>query len=70
MVSWPGGDGPYVYGGVFHQYLADRFGADAVDRWADATAAWPPFLGFLAFGRTFDASLASRVARVRDRLGA
>ncbi|MBP1635461.1 MAG: domain protein beta Propeller [Acidobacteria bacterium] len=24
--DWPGGNGPYLYGGYFHQYLVDRFG--------------------------------------------
>lgn len=59
LVSWPAGGGPYVYGGLFHAYLADRFGDDALERLADRSAAWAPFLGGMAFRRTFGASVSS-----------
>ena len=56
LVSWPGGDAAYFYGGLFHDYLADRFGADALERLTTETARWPPFLGAFAFRRVFGAS--------------
>ena len=56
LVTFPAGDGPYFYGGLFHDYLATRFGPQALERLSDATARWPPFLGFLAFSRVFGAT--------------
>lgn len=30
---WPGGDRPYIYGGLFFEHLVDRFGEEAVARY-------------------------------------
>ena len=32
LVDWPGGQAPYAYGGLFHEYLASRFGAESLRR--------------------------------------
>ena len=57
LVDWPSGNAPYVYGGLFHQYLADRFGADALARLRDETAGRLPYFGAPAFKKVFNRSL-------------
>ena len=39
LTDWPGGAGVYAYGVGFHQYLADRFGADTLATLADGDGA-------------------------------
>ena len=68
--DWPSGHAPYAYGAYFHQYLADRYGADRVEALADATAGQLPLLGAFAFKPVLGASLTSlwrdfRAARER-----
>jgi WD40 repeat protein len=57
LVDWPSGQTPYVYGAYFHQYLAQRFGDDALRRLTDSTAGRVPYFGSLAFKKLFSTSL-------------
>ena len=43
LIAWPSGLAAYAYGAYFHQYLADRYGADRLTALADATAGRVPF---------------------------
>ena len=43
LTDWPDGNAQYAYGVGFHQYLADRFGADTLAALADATAGRFPY---------------------------
>jgi WD40 repeat protein len=54
---WPSGNAPYAYGGYFHQYLADRFGAEKLTALADATSGRVPYFGTGAFRRIFGESV-------------
>src|SRR5205814_581563 len=54
---WPSGDAAYAYGGYFHQYLADRFGAEKLVALADATSGRVPYFGTGAFRRVFGESV-------------
>ncbi|MGH9309599.1 MAG: hypothetical protein ACRD1U_09515 [Vicinamibacterales bacterium] len=56
-VDWPSGATPYVYGAYFHQYLADRYGAESFRKLADATARRLPYLGSRAFEKVYGRSL-------------
>jgi hypothetical protein len=56
-VDWPGGNGPYLYGAYFHEYLSERFGADAVKRVASETGRRLPYLGSRAYKKVFGRSL-------------
>jgi hypothetical protein len=53
LIDWPGGNAAYAYGAYFHQYLADRYGAERIAQLADATAGRLPFYGAPAFKRVF-----------------
>ena len=57
LTDWPNGDGAYAYGAGFHEYLAQRFGAEALERLADETAHALPYAGSRAFRRVFGESL-------------
>lgn len=57
LVSWPDGNAQYVAGLGFHQYLANRFGAESLGRLSDATAGRPPYLGTRAFRRIYGENL-------------
>jgi hypothetical protein len=78
VVDWPSGAIPYLYGAYFHEYLADRFGAESLARLTDDTAGRLPFLGARSFRRVFGEPLgtlwadfaAQTGARVRARAGA
>lgn len=56
--DWPSGNGAYAYGSSFHQYLADRFGAQRIAALRDATAGRLPYFGAGAFKNVFGESLA------------
>jgi hypothetical protein len=49
VIDWPRGASSYLYGAYFHQYLADRFGAETLSRLARETAGRLPFTGSRAF---------------------
>src|SRR5439155_3990498 len=59
LTDWPNGDGAYAYGLGFHQYLADRFGAETLAKLADATARRVPFTASRVFTRIYGQSLGS-----------
>ena len=56
-VGWPSGNTPYVYGAYFHQYLADRYGAESLRRLTDETSRRLPYFGSRAFDKVFGRSL-------------
>ena len=47
----------YAYGVGFHQYLADRFGAESLATLAEATARRVPYVASPAFKRVYGESL-------------
>ena len=57
IINWPGGHTRYLYGGFFHQYLVDTYGADSLRQLADATAGRIPYFGTPAFEKVFGKSL-------------
>jgi hypothetical protein len=59
LTDWPIGQGPYAYGVGFHQYLAERFGAEKLGELARATARRVPYTAAPVFRRIFGASLGS-----------
>ncbi len=70
LVSWPGGTAPYLYGGFFHAYLADRYGESRFGELARRTAGRLPFFGGAAFNRTYGTSAKDAWADfARDRTG-
>jgi hypothetical protein len=56
-VDWPAGNGPYVYGAYFHQYLAERYGAPSVRSLAQATSRQLPYFGPRAYRAVYGESL-------------
>ena len=56
-VGWPGGAIPYLYGGYFHAFLAERYSAASLARLSDETARRVPYLAPLAYRRVFGRSL-------------
>ena len=54
--EWPGGTAPYAYGAYFHQFLADKYGAERLARLADATSGRVPFFGAGAFKNVYGRS--------------
>lgn len=57
LAGWPDGHAAYAAGLGFHQYLAERFGADSLGRLATATAGSLPYLGSRKFAGVFGQSL-------------
>ncbi|HZP47302.1 MAG TPA: hypothetical protein VFB07_02125 [Vicinamibacterales bacterium] len=57
LTDWPAGNGPYAYGAGFHEYLARRFGAEALAALAERTARAVPYTGSRAFVPVFGDSL-------------
>lgn len=57
LVDWPAGAAQYAYGAYFHQYLADRYGAESIARLADETSGRVPYFGVRAFRKVFGRSL-------------
>jgi len=57
LSDWPDGDAPYAYGVGFHDYLAKRFGADALGALARDTARRLPYTGSRAFLHVYGESL-------------
>ena len=66
LSDWPGGNGPYAFGAYFHQFLADRYGAERLTRLADATAGRVPFFGDAAFKKVFGRSTKELWGDFRD----
>lgn len=57
VIDWPSGATPYLYGGFFHQCLADRYGRESHGKLADATARRLPLFGSRAFRDVYGRSL-------------
>jgi hypothetical protein len=57
LIAWPSGTGWYAYGGLFHQYLAERFGDQRLAQLADRTAGRFPYVSSGAFKSVFGESL-------------
>lgn len=57
VIDWPRGNSAYLYGAYFHQYLADRYGAETFTRLASETAGRLPLAGSRAFKRVYGRSL-------------
>jgi len=56
-VDWPGGNGPYLYGGYFHDFLARKYGAGSIHTLAAETGRRLPYLGSRAYKKVFGRSL-------------
>jgi hypothetical protein len=74
LVDWPSGHAPYLYGAYFHQFLARKYGTDALADLTRTTAGYAPYFGSLAFKKTFGQSLGDlwrdfEAASRRDPLG-
>jgi hypothetical protein len=70
---WPAGQRPYVYGSLFYEHLAERYGADVHLRLVERTAdhLLPPFLAFdgigrRSFGRSFTAEWRAWLAALEE----
>lgn len=59
LVDWPAGSAHYAYGSYFHQYLAERFGEQALAAISEGTARRIPYTGSRAFRKVFGRSLGS-----------
>jgi hypothetical protein len=57
LTDWAGDVAPYAYGLGFHDYLADRYGAERLTALAEATAGRVPYFISGAFENTFGRSL-------------
>jgi hypothetical protein len=66
LIDWPSGHAPYVYGGLFHEYLVRRYGDESLRRLTDETARRLPYFGALAYRKVFDRSLGELWADFRD----
>jgi hypothetical protein len=53
LTDWPGGNAAYAYGVGFHEYLANRFGADTLAKLAEATSGRVPFTASRVFKRVY-----------------
>ena len=56
-VDWPGGAAPYLYGAYFHQFLADRFGAESLRALSDETSRRVPYFTSRAYKSVFGRTL-------------
>jgi hypothetical protein len=66
LTDWPAGDAAYAYGAYFHQFLADRYGAERLTRLADVTAGRVPFFGDGAFKKVYGRSTKDLWREFRD----
>jgi hypothetical protein len=57
LTDWPAGATQYAYGVGFHEYLANRFGADKIAELATATARRFPYTSTKAFEYVYGESL-------------
>jgi Tol biopolymer transport system component len=70
QVDWPAGLAPYLYGGFFAEYLAERFGQEKLGELARQTAGRLPYLASAAFRRTFGRGLGELWADYQHSLAA
>jgi hypothetical protein len=59
LTDWPGGHAAYAYGLGFHQYLANRFGAESLAKLVEATSRRVPFTASRVFRRIYGEPLGS-----------
>jgi hypothetical protein len=52
-VDWPGGNGPYLYGAYFHEFLARKYGDESIRKLAAETSRRLPYLGSRAYKKVF-----------------
>ena len=57
LTDWPAGSRRHAYGVGFHEYLADRFGADKIAGWRRQRRGRFPYTSTKAFGRVYGESL-------------
>jgi hypothetical protein len=57
LVDWPAGHAPYAYGGLFFEYLTERYGQESIRALNDASGSRIPYLGSRAFRSVFKRSL-------------
>ena len=57
LTRWPDGSAPYLYGGPFTEFLAERYGAGTIGRLAEATARRLPYTSSRAFKTVYGKSL-------------
>ncbi len=53
LIRWPSGHAAYLYGGLFHEYLAGTYGEDSLKRLTDETARRLPYFGAAAYRQVF-----------------
>ena len=56
-VDWPGGNGPYLYGAYFHEFLARSGSSVSIRELAAETGRRLPYLGSRAYKKVFGRSL-------------
>jgi dipeptidyl aminopeptidase/acylaminoacyl peptidase len=56
-VDWPGGNGPYLYGAYFHEFLAQRGSSGSIRELAAETGRRLPYFGSRAYKKVFGRSL-------------
>jgi hypothetical protein len=57
QAGWPGGLGPYLYGGFFADYLATKYGEESLGDVSRRSAGRLPYLSSAAFRETFGRGL-------------
>ncbi|HVH13373.1 MAG TPA: hypothetical protein VM759_09990, partial [Longimicrobium sp.] len=67
--SWPGGNSAYVYGSLFTEYLAERFGEDAAARFVrEVGGRWIPYFTDHAAREAYGATFSRAWSEWRDSL--
>lgn len=67
--SWPGGNAAYVYGSLFTEYLAERFGEDAAARFVrEVGGRWIPYFTDHAAREAYGATFSRAWTDWRDSL--
>src|SRR5690606_8951526 len=56
LIGWPGGYAPYAYGGLFHAFLAERFGEATLRELVETSSGRLPYIGSTAFARVYGRS--------------
>jgi hypothetical protein len=72
--SWPGGLTAYVYGSMFHDFLAERYGAEGAQRFVvEVGSRWNPYAvdaaARAAYGTSFTAAWRAWEAELRETYG-
>jgi hypothetical protein len=70
VIDWPGGSSAYLFGGYFHQFLADRYGTERLMQLGGETASRLPFTEALAFREVYGKSLGTLWREFREQVTA